>query len=62
MGRNGAVLVLTFALETAEVSVVDDFDLSQAMAQARSAAAKRLREGIWVILSIGVGSIKDYTR
>jgi hypothetical protein len=58
MGRNGVVSGLAFALVTAEVSVAGDFDLPQAIAQARSAAAKRLREGICVILSNGVGSIE----
>jgi hypothetical protein len=47
-----------FAMATIEVSVVADFDFPQAIAQARSAAAMRLREGICVILSNGVGSIE----
>jgi hypothetical protein len=58
MGRNVVVSAIAFALGIAEVSVVDDFDLSHAIAQTRSVAATRLREGICVILSNGVGNIE----
>jgi hypothetical protein len=60
MGRNVVVSAPAFALAAREVSAVDDFDFPQAIAQARSATARRLRVDICVILSNGVGSIGHY--